>query len=71
MNMSDKVHGNKGRKLSEETKRKISETKNGRKQSVVMARKTSKWVTQTYKHLHRKSKINTHRLSFELKESLA
>ena len=51
--MSDKVHGNKGRK-----------------QSVVSARKTSKWVTQTYKHLHRKSKINTHRQSFELKDSL-
>ena len=86
MSISDKVHGNKGRKLSEETKRKMSEAMRGRTFSEETKRKmseakkgqipwnkgkTSKWVTQTYKHLHRKSKINTHRLSFELKESLA
>ena len=31
MNMSDKVHGNKDRKHSEETKRKMSEAQNGKK----------------------------------------
>ena len=31
MDMSDKVHGNKDRKHSEETKRKMSEAQNGKK----------------------------------------
>ena len=39
MNMSDKVHGNKGRKLSEETKKKISEALKGRTVSEETRRK--------------------------------
>ena len=39
MSMSYKVHGNKGRKLSEETKRKMSEAKKGRKLSEEHKRK--------------------------------
>jgi len=31
MSMSDKVHGNKGKKHSEETRRKMSEAMKGRK----------------------------------------
>ena len=67
---------NRRRIISEETRRKLSEVNKGRKNPFYgkipwNKGKTSKWVTQTYKHLYRKSKINTHRQTFELKDSLA